>query len=171
MQYLIFLKGVRELKERVLPIASIILLITAVYFYIKARQYAFIDNLGRFITISIVLLMGLGIYYILQRQGNQYAPISSRLGISSIIFVLILLISFEFYKPTYTLAEAEVKIADYYSVKVMTEETGKTIYNTDSFALHTDCYLIIGKDGEKENRYLFYPYSGEMTKIESEQER
>ncbi|OMC85978.1 hypothetical protein BK128_13180 [Viridibacillus sp. FSL H7-0596] len=65
MQYLIFLKGVRELKERVLPIASIILLITAVYFYIKARQYAFIDNLGRFITISIVLLMGLGIYYIL----------------------------------------------------------------------------------------------------------
>ncbi|MGE7920592.1 hypothetical protein ACQKM9_16885 [Viridibacillus sp. NPDC093762] len=158
------------MKARVLPIASIILLIAAVYFYIKARRYEFIDNLGSFITISIVLLMGLGIYYILQRQGNQYAHISSRLGISSIIFVLILLISFEFYKPTFTLADAEVKIADYYSVKVITEESGKISYNTDSFALHTDCYLIIGKEGKKENRYLFYPYSGEMTKINSEQE-
>jgi len=57
MQYLFILKGVSELKEKVLPIASIILVITALYFYIKARQYEFIDNLGSFITISIVLLM------------------------------------------------------------------------------------------------------------------
>lgn len=168
MLYLLILNGVRELKKKMLPITSIILLIIAVYFYIGSRPYLFIDYLGRLTAIPIVLLMGLGIYYISQRQENQYYRICSRLSVSSIIIVLLLIISFELYKPLYTLADAEVKVADKYGVKVITEKSGKTIYNTDAFAFHTDCYLIVGREGEKENRFLFYPYSGEMAKIENE---
>lgn len=162
------MKGVRELEKKVLPITSIILFIIAVYFYIGSRRYVFIDNLESFTAIPIVLLMGLGIYYISQRQENQYAHISFRFSISCIVIVLLLIFSFELYKPSFTLADAEVKVADKYGVKVITEKSGKIIYNTDAFAFHTDCYLIVGREGEIENRFLFYPYSGEMAKIENE---
>ncbi|MGE7925436.1 hypothetical protein ACQKND_19940 [Viridibacillus arvi] len=156
------------MKKKVLPITSILLLIIAVYFYIGSRSYVFIDYLERFTAIPIILFMGLGIFYITQRQENQYAHMSFRLSISCIIIVLLLIFSFELYKPSFTLTDAEVKVADKYGVKVITEKSDKIIYNTDAFAFHTNCYLIVGREGEKENRFLFYPYSGEMAKIENE---
>lgn len=147
-------------------LCCLLALISSIYLYVAAASYENINDLNTFFYFPILLITFLGInIFLIFKEDKQ--RLTKRYILTSSVVIIVIIIAFEFLKPTYTFQEAESHVHENFDVPVI-ENRHKVIFTTGTGQKYKEIYQITVQKNTSVIKYSFDPYSGELYEIKTD---